>query len=67
MSEAIETQDKWQILLDEQLKILQECQKQQNLDSCLICPKVLDCTTREEYIRAVYSSMNKGEGGGFEF
>jgi hypothetical protein len=27
----------------------------------------LDCLVRKEYIKAVYESMNKGAGGGFEF
>lgn len=57
----------WQEHLDEQKAKLQECQASQQVDSCLQCDKVLDCEIRETYVKAVYESMNKGEGGGFEF
>jgi len=53
--------------LEEQLKILQECQESQNVDSCLKCDKILECSIRQEYVKAVYLSMNKGDTGGFEF
>ena len=59
--------DQWQIALDRQLEILKECQENHNVESCMSCEKVLNCTTRDEYIKAVYESMNKGSGGGFEF
>jgi len=59
--------DKWQIALDEPLRILKECQVSNNIDSCLKCEKILDCPIRETYIKSVYESMNKGSGGGFEF
>ena len=59
--------DKWQLALDEPLKILQNCQSEKQIDSCMKCEKILDCTTRDGYIKAVYESMNKGSGGGFEF
>ncbi|MEA3498755.1 MAG: hypothetical protein U9R16_06845 [Campylobacterota bacterium] len=59
--------DKWQIALDDPLKFLQDCQTNHNIDSCMKCDKILDCETRDIYIKAVYESMNKGSGGGFEF
>ncbi|RLA80549.1 MAG: hypothetical protein DRG78_10750 [Epsilonproteobacteria bacterium] len=59
--------DKWQLALDEPLKQLKQCQVNNNIDSCFKCDKILDCNIREEYIKAVYASMNKGSGGGFEF
>ena len=62
-----EQQDKWQIALDEKLKLLQECQEKKNIDSCMKCDFLLDCSIRDEYIKRVYESMNKGSGGGFEF
>jgi len=31
------------------------------------CIKILECEIRDKYIKAVYESMNKGSGGGFEF
>ena len=59
--------DKWQLALDEPLKTLQQCQIDNNIDSCMKCDKLLDCKIRDTYIKAVYESMNKGSGGGFEF
>jgi hypothetical protein len=59
--------DSWNEKLDEQIKILQNCQKSYNLSSCEKCQKLLECQTRDDYIKAVYESMNKGKGGGFEF
>ena len=59
--------DKWQLALDNPLDILKQCQNNKNIDSCLKCDKILDCEVRDTYIKAVYESMNKGSGGGFEF
>ncbi len=59
--------DQWQIILSQKRSILEDCQKSEQVNSCSKCPKLLDCTTRDEYIKAVYDSMSKGEGGGFEF
>ncbi|EFR47895.1 hypothetical protein HCMG_00068 [Helicobacter canadensis MIT 98-5491] len=53
--------------LQENTKILQECQREQNFSSCLLCQKVLNCAIRNRYVNAVYLSMNKGNGGNFEF
>ena len=61
------TKDKWQQALDEPLNILRQCQVEKNVTSCMLCEKLLDCKTRDAYIKAVYESMNKGSGGGFEF
>jgi hypothetical protein len=59
--------DKWQLKLDAELLILKKCQLENCVDSCMKCDKVLDCETRDKYIKVVYESMNKGSGGGFEF
>jgi len=59
--------DKWQLALDAKLVTLKQCQLSQNVDSCMKCPKVLQCETRDTYVKVVYESMNKGSGGGFEF
>ena len=59
--------DKWQIILDQQLSVLKNCQKNNNIDSCFKCDKILNCEVRDNYIKSVYESMNKGSGGGFEF
>jgi len=59
--------DEWQLALDAKLVELKQCQKEHNLNSCLKCEQVLECTLRQSYVKAVYESMNKGSGGGFEF
>jgi len=59
--------DEFELALQEKLKLLQECQNSKDLDSCLKCDKIIGCETRNEYIKAVYMSMNKGVTGGFEF
>jgi hypothetical protein len=59
--------DKWQAALDKKLLELQECQDKEGLKSCFPCDKLLVCELRKEYVQAVYASMNKGSGGGFEF
>ncbi|MGB5866527.1 MAG: hypothetical protein WBG69_01525 [Arcobacteraceae bacterium] len=67
MEENQTEKTKWEIALDAELVILKQCQLQNNLDSCMKCPKLLDCETRDKYVKVVYESMNKGSGGGFEF
>jgi hypothetical protein len=59
--------DKWELALEVELKILQQCQDDKNISSCTICSEFLQCNIRKKYISAVYESMNKGSGGGFEF
>lgn len=65
-SEVIEI-DEWELKLDNELKVLQECQTSRNLPGCETCSEFFDCETRKQYVVAVYESMNKGSGGGFEF
>ena len=50
--------DEWDIKLDN--KIVE-------LKTCSDCDKFFDCELRKKYVIAVYESMNKGAGGGFEF
>ncbi len=59
--------DRYEIALEEALKELKACQKQKGLSSCLECKEVIGCKVRNSYVKAVYESMNKGKGGGFEF
>ena len=59
--------DQWEKALDEKLNELKFCQKEHNLQSCFPCEKLLECQLRASYVKAVYESMNKGSGGGFEF
>ncbi len=59
--------DKWEEAREEAKERLQTCQKQMGVTSCLKCEKVIGCELRNEYVKKVYESMSKGEGGGFEF
>ena len=59
--------DRWQMALNDPLAKLEECQVSLNLESCTKCDKLLECMIRDTYVSAVYESMNKGSGGGFEF
>ena len=59
--------DEWQIALSQKKEALEKCQVDHQIKSCMKCDKLLDCTVRDAYIKAVYDSMSKGAGGGFEF
>jgi len=59
--------DEWELALKQKRKELEACQKREQVKSCLSCSKLLNCETHDTYVHAVYSSMNKGTGGGFEF
>jgi hypothetical protein len=59
--------DEWKIALVQKKSELEACQSKNQVNSCLKCDKLLDCTIRDTYIKAVYDSMSKGAGGGFEF
>ncbi len=59
--------DRWEQALDRKHKELQQCQSDHALESCLKCASLLDCQLRDAYVKAVYESMSKGHGGGFEF
>ena len=59
--------DEWELALKTEKKKLEACQEEQQVSSCLSCPKLHDCPIRDAYVHAVYNSMSKGAGGGFEF
>jgi len=59
--------DEWQIALSQKKTELEHCQSEHQVTSCMKCEKLLDCELRDSYIKAVYDSMSKGAGGGFEF
>jgi len=59
--------DEWQIALKQKKSELDSCQVEKQVRSCMGCEKLLDCEVRDAYIKAVYDSMSKGAGGGFEF
>ena len=67
MSSETKEKDEWELALDKKLEELKACQKEMELKSCLECEKVFECELRESYVKAVYESMNKRSGGGFEF
>ncbi len=59
--------DLYEKRLAEQSEILEDCQKSHRLKSCMQCKEVIGCEIRKAYVNAVYQSMSKGKGGGFEF
>ncbi len=59
--------DEWQLALKSKKIELESCQKEHQVNSCMKCEKLLECELRDAYIKAVYDSMSKGAGGGFEF
>lgn len=59
--------DEWELALQVKKKELESCQVTQHVKSCLSCVKLNHCEIRDAYVHAVYNSMNKGAGGGFEF
>lgn len=69
MSENIEEKviDEWEKKLDIALEELNSCQNSRGFNSCKDCVEFFGCVLRKKYVIAVYESMNKGSGGGFEF
>jgi len=65
MAEAV--LNEWEIALRVKTEELKKCQQEKNVTSCTQCEKLLLCELRDTYVKAVYDSMNKGTGGGFEF
>lgn len=59
--------DEWDLKLEDQLQVLQNCQTEKNLTGCESCQVFFECEVRKTYVVAVYESMNKGSSGGFEF
>lgn len=62
-----EAKDKFELYLDEMIEKLQKCQNEKNHKSCSLCEHYFGCELRDEYVKAVYNSMSKGDTGGFEF
>lgn len=63
----MDTNNKYKKDLDANISILKKCQSDNNVLSCLKCKKIIGCKTRLQYVESVYSSMNKGSGGFFNF
>ncbi|WP_181881519.1 hypothetical protein [Helicobacter sp. MIT 99-5507] len=59
--------DNFEEKLDENILKIKECQKEHSIDTCFKCELIVGCKTRKEYVDSVYSSMNKGSGGFFNF
>ncbi|WP_456402845.1 hypothetical protein [Hydrogenimonas sp.] len=67
MASEAKTPDRWELAREEARERLAACQKERGVSSCLECEKVIGCEIRADYVKKVYESMSKGEGGGFEF
>ena len=61
------SKNKFEVHLEEMLNKLQKCQIDKALKTCSDCEHFLSCELRSDYIKSVYSSMSKGDTGGFEF
>ena len=59
--------DRYEQALVEATETLKKCQEEKRTSSCLQCKEIIGCKVRNHYVKAVYESMNKGQGGGFEF
>jgi len=59
--------NEWELKLEDQLQVLQQCQVSKNFLGCETCEVFFNCEIRKTYVVAVYESMNKGSSGGFEF
>ncbi|CAA6826558.1 MAG: Unknown protein [uncultured Sulfurovum sp.] len=59
--------DEWQLVLEEKKHALEVHMKQQGIKSEMDCKDFPNCPVQEAYVKAVYDSMSKGKGGGFEF
>ncbi len=64
---AAAEKDEFERKLDEALTQLHSCQEEKGYKSCMTCAQIVGCQLRNHYVKAVYMSMNKGKGGGFEF
>ena len=59
--------DEFELELERHRETLQTCQSEKGLNSCFACEAMFECKTRKNYVDAVYISMSKGDGGGFDF
>jgi len=59
--------DEYELELKNRLRELQNCQQQRGFRSCRQCSEFYTCETRKVYVDTVFTSMSKGETGGFEF
>ena len=55
--------------INSHIKLLRDCQELKNINSCLTCLECLECTLMQDYVYAVYKSMNNNmdKDTGFEF
>lgn len=67
VEQDVAQKDEFELELERQREILQACQSEKGLSSCFACEAMFECKTRKNYVDAVYSSMSKGDGGGFDF
>ena len=54
-------------VLQEKINLLQQCQRNKSLTTCSLCESLIGCKLRNEYVKAVYESMPKGQHGDFDF
>lgn len=60
--------DQFEQAMDAKKELLTQCQGSKSLNSCYNCSELFSCSTRKDYVDAVYNSMSKGKTeGGFDF
>jgi len=59
--------DEFEQKLDNSVIELKSCQQKNSISSCTECKELIGCELRNNYVEAVYQSMNKNQTGGFEF
>lgn len=59
--------DRFELALERDMARLKACQEEKHVESCSMCHAFIGCDVRKSYVSAVYSSMSKGDSGGFEF
>ena len=64
---STESNEIFELRLDEAMQKMKTCQKEHGLETCSKCEKFIGCELRAAYVQSVYDSMSKGETGGFEF
>lgn len=58
---------KFDVDIEDKRKEVLECQESYDLKGCERCDEFFKCTLRADYVKSVYTEMNKDSLGGFKF
>ena len=59
--------DVYEKAVQDNIDILQQCQRDKGFSTCTMCELLISCEVRNNYVKAVYNSMSKGQHGDFDF